>query len=184
MLTHIGTQKIETDRLILRKFKILDAKKMFENWASDPENIKYLSWQAHKNVFETQKIIAEWILNYDKKDYYRWAITLKNSGELIGGIDVILLLPHIDCAEFGYVLSKKFWNQGIMTESLKAVLKFMFEKVNCHRIQARHDIKNPASGRVMAKTGMKFEGVLREADKSNVGEWVDCAMHSILRSEI
>lgn len=183
MLKHVGTQKIETERLILRKFEISDAEKMFENWTNDSENVKYLSWNAHKNANETKKILTDWISNYSKNNYYRWAITLKDTGELIGGIDIILILEHIDCVEFGYVLSKKFWNKGFMTEALEATQKFMFEKVNAHKIQARHDTKNSASGKVMVKTGMKLEGVLRESDKSNKGEWVDMTIYSILREE-
>ncbi|BED93121.1 MAG: GNAT family N-acetyltransferase [Candidatus Paraimprobicoccus trichonymphae] len=180
MLIHIGTQKIETERLILRKFKFLDADVMFKNWASDPENCKYLFWKEHKDIDETKKILSNWISNYERKDYYRWAICLKRTKELIGGIDIILIFEHIDCVEFGYVLSKKYWNRGIMTEAFKAAQNFMFKKVNCHRIQAKHDVRNLASGKVMKKTGMEFEGILRKLCKSNIGEWVDVSLYSIL----
>jgi len=183
-LTHIGTQKIETERLILRRFETTDTEEMFKNWANNLENCEYLSWSAHKKIDETKKVLSDWISDYSKNDYYRWAITLKETGELIGGIDIILILEHIQCVEFGYVLSKKFWNRGFMTEALKATQKFMFKKINTHRIQARHDVRNPASGKVMTKTGMSFEGVLRESDKSNTDEWINTAIYSILRKEL
>jgi RimJ/RimL family protein N-acetyltransferase len=57
MINHKGTQKIKTERLILRRFKITDAKFMFNNWASDPEVTKYLSWPSHKELSTTKKII-------------------------------------------------------------------------------------------------------------------------------
>lgn len=183
MSTHVGTQKIETERLTLRRFKVEDAENMFKNWASDPENVKHLSWSAHKNIEETKNILNEWIASYENKKSYNWAITLKETDEIIGGIDVILLLEHIDCCEIGYVLSKKYWNQGIMTEALKAVQNYLFEKANFNRIQARHDVDNPASGKVMIKAGMKFEGVLRQSDKKNTGELCDTAVYSVLKSD-
>lgn len=183
MLTHVGTKEIETERLILRRFKIEDAKDMFKNWASDPENVKYLSWNAHKNIEETKNILKEWIASYENKNSYHWAITLKETSEIIGGIDVILLLEHIDCCEIGYVLSKKYWNQRIMTEALESVENYLFQKANFNRIQARHDVDNVASGKVMVKAGMKFEGVLRQSDKKNTGKWCDTAIYSVLKSE-
>ena len=70
-----------------------------------------------------------------------------------------------------------------MTEALKATQNFMFEKADVHRIQARHNVKNPSSGKVMTKTGMQFEGILREADKDNSGKWVSSAIYSVLQKE-
>lgn len=118
MLNHIGTNDITTFRLLLRKFKIEDSKEVFENWANNPENVKYLSWKAHETIDETKEIVAKWVNEYNNKKVYRWCITLKDIGEVIGGIDVVDLIEKIDCCEMGYVLSKKFWNKGIMTEAL------------------------------------------------------------------
>lgn len=182
MVNHIGTQSIETERLLLRKFKIEDAQPMFENWAKDPENTQYLSWTAHLNSGTTKNILTEWIKDYNKKNCYRWAIILKETGKRIGGIDVVLLMEHIDCCEIGYVLSKQHWNQGIMTEALKAVIDYLFERANFNRIQARHDIENPASGKVMQKSGMTYEGTLWQSDIKNTGGLCDLAIYSILRS--
>ena len=184
MLTHTGTQNIETERLLLRRFKIKDAQQMFDNWAKDPENVKYLSWQAYKNIDDVYQILKEWIEYYKNKNYYRWCITLKDTAEVIGGIDVILTLDHIDCFELGYVLSKKYWNRGIMTEALKSVINYLFKECNAHRIQARHDVNNIPSGKVMIKSDMKHEGILRKSDKTNTGQWCDIAIYSILKSDI
>lgn len=184
MLNHIGTQNIETERLLLRKFKISDAHQMFNNWAKDSENVKYLSWQAHKNIDETLKILNKWLSEYKNKNSYRWCITLKNNDNVIGDISVIDLLEKNACCEIGYVLSKRYWNRGIMTEALRAVIKYLFENVGLNRIQLKHMIDNPASGKVMIKCGMQFEGVLRKYDIKNSGEYCDCAIYSILKNEI
>lgn len=183
MLNHIGTGDIITSRLLLRKFKIEDSQEIFENWAKNPENVKYLTWKAHKTIYETKEIVAKWVNEYNDKKIYRWCITSKDSGEVIGGIDVVNLIENIDCCEVGYVLSKKFWNKGIMTEALNGILKYLFQKVGFHRVQAKHDVNNPASGKVMAKCGMKKEGILRDSEKTNSNEWCDVAIYSILEDE-
>lgn len=184
MLYHIGAQNIETERLLLRKFKTEDAQMMFDNWAKDPENVKYLSWQAHRNVNDTYTILDKWLEEYKNANCYRWCITLKDTSEVIGGIDVIKIIENRSTCEIGYVVTKKLWKRGIMTEALSAVIKYLFIKVNFNRIQLRHLTENPASGKVMLKCGLKFEGILRQYGLKNNGEHCDSAIYSILRSEL
>ena len=183
MLNHIGTNKIETDRLLLRKVTMDDVHSIFNNWAKDPENVKYVTWQAHKSIEETKKIVSSWISEYENLNCYRWMITLKETNEVIGGIDVVMLFESFECCEIGYILSKKYWNKGIMTEAFHEVLKYLFKKVGFHRIQAKHHVANPASGRVMEKNGLKYEGILRKICKNNNGVWVDAALYSIIDNE-
>ena len=147
-------ESLATERLILRKFKPSDATAMFNNWAKDPENVKYLTWEAHKNIEETGSILKEWIFEYQNPKCYRWCITLKDRDEAIGGIDVRKIINKDSC-EVGYVLSKSFWNQGIMTEALNAVINYLFTE-GFKTITASHHVNNPASGRVMQKCGIKF----------------------------
>ncbi len=183
MLNHVGTQIIETPRLILRRFQIDDAEQMYSNWASDPVVTKYLSWSAHKNQSETENIIKEWVLEYLSDTNYNWCITFKETGEAIGGISVVKMFENTDCCEIGYVLSRKLWNKGIMTEALRAVLEYLFEKVGFHRIQLKHDVGNLASGKVMIKNGLKREGIIRECEKTVDGNWRDMVMYSVLDRE-
>ena len=84
--------------------------------------------------------------------------------------------------EIGYCIGQKFWNKGITTEAMKAIIRFFFEEVGVNRIEARHDTKNPASGRVMIKSGLKFEGILRQAGKNNTGI-NDLAVYAILKED-
>ena len=183
MLNHIGTQNIETKRLLLRKFKVEDAEEMFENWAKDPENVIFLQWNAHKDTDETRSIIKMWNEEYKDNKTYNWCITIKEPKEIIGSITVVKLFEDIECAEIGYVISKKHWNKGIMTEALGGVIKYLFCKVGVNRIQLKHDLDNLASGKVMIKNGLKREGVLRECYRNNKGKLRDMAIYSILKSE-
>ena len=183
LLNHVGTENIETERLLLRKFIINDAEQMFNNWAKDPDNVKYLSWKAHKNISETREILSIWINEYKNKNSYRWCINLKEKCEVIGSIDVVNIMEARSTCEIGYVLSKKYWNNGFMTEALRAVINYLFGNVGFNRIQLLHLVDNPASGKVMIKCGMKCEGILRQYGIKNTGEYSDTAIYSILRFE-
>lgn len=71
MLTHLGTQTLETPRLILRRALPEDAQAMFDNWASDPEVTKFLTWPTYNTVDTAHRILASWIAEYEKPDYYQ-----------------------------------------------------------------------------------------------------------------
>lgn len=89
-MKHCGTQRLETDRLILRRFVIEDAAAMYQNWASDDEVTKYLTWPTHTNLEVSQSVIKDWINSYAEETFYQWAIVLKELGEKpIGSISVV-----------------------------------------------------------------------------------------------
>lgn len=178
-MNHIGTQHIETDRLILRRFELSDAQAMFENWASDDEVTKYLTWPAHSDVSVTKQILGEWVPQYEKDDCYRWAIVLKENGaQPIGSIDACRWREGGEIPEIGYCMGKYWWHRGIMTEAVGAVIDFLFGQVGVRRIFARHDVNNPHSGGVMRKCGMKFEEIQEKANQNNQGV-CDCACYTI-----
>ena len=181
-MNKIGTKTIETERLILRRFKIEDANDMFNNWASDPEVTKYLTWPVHEDVSFTKTLLSRWIDQYEDGSYFNWAMELKESGAVIGNISVVHLDEKVDGAEMGYCMSRAFWGKELMPEALKAVMDFLFDEVGLNRVAAYHDSNNPKSGRVMDKAGMKYEGTLRAAAKNNQGI-SDRVYHAMLRSD-
>lgn len=182
MLTHKGTQTIETERLILRKAVREDAEPMFRNWASDPEVTKYLTWPTHKSVKTTCQILDLWIQEYNRPDFYQWMIVLKEFGQPIGSISVVRQNEQVEEAEIAYCLGSRWWHKGIMSEALSAVIKNLFEEVGMNRIAARHDPNNPHSGGVMRKCGMQYEGTTRASDRNNQGI-CDAAHYAVLRCE-
>ena len=182
-MKNCGTQRIETDRLILRRYKIEDADAMYKTWASDSEVTKFLTWQPHPSVEVSRSIIENWLKEYSDKKYYQWAIVLKDNGnEPIGDISVVHMNEDISMVHIGYCLGRAWWRRGIMSEALKAVMDFMFDTVEVNRVEARHDPRNPNSGKVMQKCGMKYEGTLRSADRNNQGI-CDACYYALLRSE-
>ena len=181
-MEHKGSRILETERLILRPFRLEDAELMYRNWASDPEVTKFLTWPAHANVELTRSLVEQWVSNYEQPNYYNWAIELKEIGEAIGNISVVRLQENIEAADIGYCMGKAWWGNEIMPEALCAVVDFLFVEVGFNRIAACHDINNPKSGRVMDKAGMKQEGILRACGRNNQGI-CDEVWHSILRKE-
>ncbi len=182
-MNHQGTVRLESDRLILRRFTMKDAPSMFANWAQDPEVTRFLMWAPHPDVDETRRVLADWCNRYALyPDYYVWAIESKALGVPIGCISVNHVDEKTGCMTIGYCLGRKWWHQGIMTEAFRTVIRFLFEEVGAERIEARHDPENPHSGGVMQKSGLQYEGRLRRAMYSNRGI-TDACIYAILRSE-
>lgn len=182
-MNHSGTKIIETDRLILRRFKIEDKTDMFNNWASDPEVTKYITWPPHDSVELTGMLLEDWTKRYDNNNYYNWAMELKDSGKVIGNISVVEQKEYIYEAQLGYCMSRAYWGQGYMPEAAKAVVDYLFFEVGFQRIYAGHDIENSKSGRVMEKIGMKKEGIHRKAGINNRGI-VDMVWYAILKEDV
>ena len=177
----IGTKTIQTKRLLLRPFQVEDAPAMFKNWSSNAEVTKYLTWPPHESVETTKKSHRRWVDGYQNPLQFKWAIVFDN--EVVGSIDVVHLEEKMDAVEIGYALSRKCWGKGIMTEALVAVSRYLLEEAGCNRVAARHDVNNPASGKVMQKAGMTYEGTLRQYGKNNQGI-CDMAYYSIIKADI
>ena len=156
MLNHIGTQIIETSRLILRKYEMSDAEDMFKNWVTDPEVSRFWSWEPHKNIEETKSLLAGWVEEYEKLDRYCWVIILKSISQAVGYILFSVENESEGSLAVHYALSSKYWNQGIMSEACKGVFEFAFDEIKAQKIYSRHHVDNPASGRVMQKCGMRY----------------------------
>lgn len=177
-----GTQTIETDRLILRRFTIDDAEDMYNNWASDPEVTKFLTWPTHSSVDVSRYVLNDWVSHYEEGDFFNWAMELKENGQVIGNISVVEVKERAEAADMGYCMGRAYWGRGLMPEALKAVMDYLFDVVGLNRVAACHDVNNPKSGRVMDKAGMKREGILRGAGRNNQGI-CDEVWHSMIRSD-
>ena len=153
----IGTQMLQTERLILRRFVESDAEAMFQNWASSAENLIYVTWDPHPDVEVTRNSILNWVASYANPNYYKWAICLKeNPEQVIGDISIVAIDENDSSCEIGYVLGEAYWGNGMMTEALKVVLDFCFTQAGFQKVRARYVSLNPASGRVMEKAGMSY----------------------------
>jgi [ribosomal protein S5]-alanine N-acetyltransferase len=183
MINYSGTPKIETDRLILRKLEMTDAQSVFDHWLSDERVTDNRINPAHKSVSETVERVQKIISQYGSEDFCYWAIELKDTGELIGEIDLYDFDNATENCEVSYSLGFKWWNQGYGTEALRAVVEFGFRTMNIHKISAAHNTDNPASGRIMIKVGMKLEGIIRHMIRNSKNQYKDCAVYGLLQED-
>jgi len=182
-MEHKGTVRIETERLILRRFVAGDAPAVFQNWTRDDRVTEFLRWPAHRSEEVTRCVLADWIRSYGKPDFYQWAITLKDDvAEPIGTISAFDANEQVASITIGYCIGMKWWNRGITSEAFSGIIPFLIDAVKVNRIVSYHDPHNPHSGRVMLRCGLTYEGTLRQADFSNRGI-VDAAYYSLLADE-
>lgn len=183
-MKNIGTKNLETDRLVLRKIKKEDALEAYNNWCSSDVVDKYVVWQKHSSVNVTENLYEMWEKEYDDLTTYRWIVELKDTHELIGTIDVASKkLMHYGVCEIGYCYGEKYWKKGYATEALKAVIKYLFEECDADVLFANYMSNNPASGEVMRKSGMTFEGILRGRMIDKEGIRNDLGSYSITKEE-
>lgn len=172
-----------TKRLYLRPFKLGDEIAMYNNWESDLENTKYLYHKAHDSIEQSKRLVEIFIEETNSLKQYIYAICIKGNDEPIGTIGLSIVDERDEKASLGYVISKKHWNKGYMTEVLQSVITFAFEQLNLNRVEGEHAVDNVASGEVMIKCGMKREGLLREYYKPPQLDFQDVYIYSILRSD-
>ena len=146
----MSTQILHTDRLTLRPFCMEDADAMFRNWTQDADVARFCRWHPHADIAETRAFLQTCI-----GKEFAWAITVNGSDEVIGSVDVVDI-PSADTCEIGYLLAKKYWSRGLMSEAVKAVINHLFA-CGFRTVTAVHHVENPASGRVMEKCGMRYQ---------------------------
>lgn len=173
---------IQTDRLILRRMTMKDAQDIFE-YSRDADVARHVLWNAQKNVSEAKDYVRFMLKLYRDDLPSSWGIIDRASGRLIGTIGYMAYSEDNASVEIGYSLAKWMWGKGIATEALRAVIDYTFDTMDVNRIEAQHELDNPASGRVMKKCAMTKEGVLRQR-LYNKGRFVDVALYSILRGDV
>lgn len=145
---------IETERLMLRPWTMDDAEAFYHGWASDPEVTKYLTWNPHQSIEDTKMILRLFVEQYEKPERINFAIVSKETGELIGGIDVVGYLPDGTPA-IGYMLRRDQWGKGYMTEACKAMVALLFS-LGHKTIRIDAMVENIGSNRVIQKCGGIF----------------------------
>lgn len=179
-MNYLGTKRLETKRLILRKFEENDYKDMFKNYASNEKVTRFLTWNAYTKEEDCKDYLNKFILNkYQENDNetFAWAIVDKTTNEVIGSIDIVKFYKDYEIAEIGYCLSESYWNKGIMSEAFKEVINYLFNEVNVHAITATHNVLNPASGKVMEHNGLSY---IKDENKIIKGKEVVCKRYRLI----
>jgi len=150
---------LETPRLRLRAPAAGDAEAIFEAYTQDIQVARYTTWAPHRSLGETRKFLEQHCEAGRKAGtVFSWLITLSDGGHAAGMIDFRLAACR---AEVGYVLARRYWGRGLMTEAAGAVVEWVIAQPEIHRVWATVDLENVASQRVLEKVGVVREGVLR-----------------------
>ena len=172
---------LETPRLLLRPFHASDIPDIVQ-LLQDPDIAKTTLNIPYPYSEEDARAWLD-IQEKERKTGtgYTFAILRKEDQRLIGAIDIRPDL-HNWRAEIGYWIGKPFWGRGYATEAAQAIIRFGFEELSLNRIYATHFADNPASGRVMQKVGMVYEGTMRQYTFKN-HRFQDHALYAILRED-
>jgi len=169
---------LETERLILRRVADTDVKEILE-LRSNVETMRYIPRPLLQTIGDALEHIANIDAKIENQEGINWAITLKGSPKLIGLLGHYRIKPENFRAEIGYMLLPDFKGQGIISEAVKEVLKYGFEVMQLHSIEAVIDPANLASEKVLQKTGFIKEAHLKENEYFE-GRFWDSVIYSIL----
>lgn len=149
------TPVLETERLLLRPFCEADAQRVFDCWESDPDVARYMFWSSHNDVEKTRQWTAFEVSQIPSDQWYRWAVVLKATGDLIG-TGLVYYEEEYHLFEIGYNFGKEYWGHGFATETMEAIVDFAKNVLKVKELVGRYAKENPASGRVMDKLGFRY----------------------------
>lgn len=169
-----------TERLQLREIITDDAESIYKI-LSNPDVIKYDTFDLFTHMKQAYDLINWFKTQYRAKSSIFWGISIIGQSDMIGWCKCEIEVPSVR-ADLGYDLHPDYWNQGIMTEALKAIIEYVFCTLQINRIEATVSTMNMASIRVMEKLRFVNEGVLRQRSLFN-GSIHDTVMFSMLKHE-
>ncbi len=170
--------RLETERCELHEVPLACSRDLFRI-RSNPEGAR-LGPDPWTDPKQAESRIREWHAWFQAKEDIPWGIFLRGKERLIGHIKYAYMRQYLGM--LGYHLDVEFWHQGIMTEVLRAVVGFLYEKTDAYRLQATVHRDHAASMRVLEKVGFRREGLLRGKAYWH-GQFVDLYMYSLLRGE-
>ena len=178
MNNNIFDYNLRTQRLILRRLKITDDKNMYE-YTSDKRVTRYLEWQHHTKISQTISFIENVIEEYDTiENAYLWAIELISESKLIGVVRIYDYSPQNKRAEISYIMNPAYQGNGYIGEAIDSIFDYCFNTLKINRIQAKCFSNNTASEKVMKKTGMLHEGIMRKYVYID-GQYEDALLYAI-----
>ena len=171
---------LETKRLILRALQPADSVSLF-SVLGDHEVTRYYDDDVFMSISQAEEQIEAWSAGFRSRRCIRWGITLRERDEIIGTCGYYGFHRLHNRAGIGYELARPFWRNGIMTEALREIIRFGFDKVGLNRIQATVMMANEGSVKLLEGLGFHQEGVLRQYEKWGSKGYVDLLMFSLLR---
>jgi ribosomal-protein-alanine N-acetyltransferase len=172
----------ETNRLMIKPAVMADAQVVYEQYASDSDVAKYMTWSPHTDVSETVAFLRRCEQAWADGSAFPWTLWTKDEGHFVGVLEMRIRPP---VADVGYALSRRWWRHGLMTEALRSLVEWALAQPEIYRVWATCDIENLASSRVLERAGMTREGILRRwLVHPNVSDTPrDCYCYSIVKED-
>ncbi len=186
--------KIEIDKSIFEHFPELESERLFYrnileedrldifDIRSNDEVMKFMDKFKMVSVEDSEKFINSIIKTYKNKNGINWGIVEKSSNKLIGYFGFWKIIEENCRAEIGYALIPKFWHKGYMTEAMKTIIPFGFNKIKLHSIEANVNADNENSIKLLEKLGFKKEAYFRENYLFN-NKFIDSVIYSLLNRD-
>lgn len=170
---------LQTRDLLLRPPKMQDAAD-FHAYARDPLVARYVLWDPHTSLSQSRSVLRSLITHSKMDSLHTLSIVRQSDRRMIGTIGLVWRDWQNNSAEVGFSMARDCWGQGLMSQALTVYLQFGFAHLKLNRIEAQHDSRNPASGRVMEKAGMEKEGLLKKRMQYK-GAYADIVLYAALR---
>jgi RimJ/RimL family protein N-acetyltransferase len=174
--------ELQTPRLLLRDFQASDWPAVLA-YQRDPGYLRFYEW-ADRTPEEVQAFVQRFIDEQAQQPRTRFqlAVTLRQTGKLIGNCGIRLVGHGNHEAEIGYEIAPEHWGSGYATEAVAEIIRFGFADLGVHRIDAWLVADNVASARVLEKNGLRLEGRLRDKEAFK-GRYWDVLMYARLAND-
>jgi RimJ/RimL family protein N-acetyltransferase len=173
---------LSTERLALREIELDDGPAVLA-WQSDPAYLRFYPWtrRTEEDVREFVRMLVAWRIE-EPRTRFQLAVTLSESGTLIGTCGVRKRAVDATEADVGIELAPAHWSRGYAAEAMRAVIDFAFRELKLHRVWAQCVAGNAAAVRLVERLGMTREGRLRE--QVRIGDrWHDALVYGLLENE-
>jgi len=175
------TAELRSERLLLRPLALSDSQAFFDIF-SDADTLLYWSREPISSHEEAAALIQKELDFAKSGTCISWGVALPDSNLLIGKANIFQLSEQHRRAEVGYILDRQHWGRGYMTEAMRCVLAYAFDKLKLHRLEADTDPENAPSLALLEKIGFQREGLFR--DRWHVhGRWHDSVMFGLLEED-
>lgn len=171
---------LETERILLRKFKVADAPELFEQRANN-EVWRYIDKPQTQNIEEALELIKKILTAFENNEGIAWVIELKENKKNVGNLSFWRIDKANHRAEIGYLLLPEYWGKGITKEAIRKIIQYGFEVMKIHSIEANVNPLNIASIRLLERIGFVREGYFQENYFFNE-KFFDTAVFSLVNS--
>jgi len=174
--------EFESERLLFRKILLSDAKDLF-SIRTDDDVMRFMDVIRFESIGDAEKWVYSVSESYDKETGIMWGIVEKLSNSFVGYFGFWRMIPEHCRAEIGYALKPEFWGKGFMYETINRMVRFGFDEMRLHSIEANVNPANEKSKKVLEKIGFKKEAYFRENYLFN-GEFLDSIIYSLLEKDL